>query len=335
MAEKVKRKNDDRSPQDDSEQAKAKKRFGDDSDFDVCTRLTTAMDGYKLKVSTILTAMEMDEEPSCKDLRMWIMNLAKAQIGGLDGLANIVSDVVEEFHNLEGRLSEKEGEVSKLQEEIREQSNVVSGVVKTKEMIEVKASSRDMEDRLKVATTQFKVMDVKIGKETEDRKEIIKIGMNELKKKVRSDLQEEWEKLVVDVDVAPLARKASRKTGESEYTIPLLFTVQEKNRRWRMEEILRNSRVYPGFHWPQEMLNVVKDYKTVLKDNGVNEDTTYIRIRPYERDGRVKIRADLKAKEGNGRFSAKASWEAPPLCPEVRKKAKEHLKPIWASNARA
>jgi hypothetical protein len=66
----------------------------------------------------------------------------------------------------------------------------------------------------------------------------------------------------------------------------------------------------------------------------VNEDTTYIRIRPYERDGRVKIRADLKAKEGNGRFSAKASWEAPPLCPEVRKKAKEHLKPIWASSAR-
>jgi hypothetical protein len=79
-----------------------------------------------------------------------------------------------------------------------------------------------------------------------------------------------------------------------------------------MEDILRSSKVYPGFHWPQEMLSVVKDYKTVLKDNGLNEETTYVRIRPTERDGRVRIRADYKAKEGNGKFSTKATWTPPP-----------------------
>jgi hypothetical protein len=90
-----------------------------------------------------------------------------------------------------------------------------------------------------------------------------------------------------------------------------------------MEEILRNSKVYPGFHWPREMMTVLKDYKTVLRDNGVNDNTTYVIIRPVEREGKVKLRADTKAKEGSG--------EAPPLCPEIRKKAMDHLKPIGAS----
>jgi hypothetical protein len=78
-----------------------------------------------------------------------------------------------------------------------------------------------------------------------------------------------------------------------------------------MEEILRNSQIYPGFHGPQEMMTVLKDYKTVLKDNGVNEDTTYVRIRPVEREG--KLRADTKAKEGSRKFSTWVTWEAPPL----------------------
>jgi hypothetical protein len=37
-----------------------------------------------------------------------------------------------------------------------------------------------------------------------------------------------------------------------------------------------------------------------------------MRIRPVERDGKVRLRADVKEKEGSGKFVAKASWEAPP-----------------------
>jgi hypothetical protein len=208
---------------------------------------------------------------------------------------------------------------------------MVSSVVVTKDKLEVKASSKEMEERLKVATTQFKVMDVDIGKETDNRAEILSKGMAAIKAKVRSDMQDEWTKLAEGVEVAPLVRKTTKPTGKDYYSAPLLFTVQDKTRRWRMEEILRNSKIYPGFHWPQEMMTVLKDYKTVLKDNGLNEDTTYLRIRPVEREGKVKLRADTKAKEGAGKFSTRATWEAPPLCPEVRKKARDHLKPIWAS----
>jgi hypothetical protein len=209
---------------------------------------------------------------------------------------------------------------------------VVSSVVVTKDRLEVKASSKEMEERLKIATAQFEMMDVNIGKDTDNRAEILTMGMAGIKEKVRSDMQDEWTRLAEGVDVTPLVRKTSKPTGKDYYSAPVLFTVQDKTKRWRMEEILRNSKIYPGFHWPQEMM-VLKDYKKVLKEGGVNDETTYTRIRPVEREGKVKLRVDTKSKEGFGKFSVKATWKAPPPppCPEVRKKAGDYLKPTCAS----
>jgi hypothetical protein len=249
----------------------------------------------------------------------------------MDEMACMVTEVVEEMDAMQDEVKSKDKEIRKLREQLEEQSTVVSTVVVTKDKLEVKASSKDMEERLKVATTQFKVMDIDIGKETENRAEILARGLTAIKDRVRSDMQDEWTRLAEGVDVAPLVRKTTKPTGKDYYSAPLLFTVQDKNKRWRMEEILRNSKIYPGFHWPQEMMTVLKDYKTVLKDNGVNEETTYVRIRPVERDGKVKIRADTKNKVGSGKFSTRATWDIPPICPEVRKKACDHLKPLWAS----
>jgi stress response protein YsnF len=332
MNKEGKRKQEDRSPQYD-EQVRKNRKMGNDmeSSFDFCQRMTNIMDNYKTKVSTTLTMAEMENNPGCGDIKAWMVSLARHHMKGMDDMACMLTEMHEEMDNLNTELKGKDKKIRELQEELAAQDTVVKAVVVTKDKIEVKASSKEMEERLKVATTQFKVMDMDIGKETEDRKEILSRGLAAIKEKVRSDMKEEWEKLVDGAEVAPLVRKTTKPTGKSFYTAPLLFTVQDKTRRWRMEEILRNSKVYPGFHWPQEMMPVIKDYKMVLKDNGVNEDTTYIRIRPSERDGKIKLRADLKGKEGNGRFVAKAFWEAPPICPETRKKARDHLKPTWAS----
>jgi hypothetical protein len=302
-----------------------------ETSFDFCQRMTKMMDAYKEKVGTTLALMDMTETPNNNDIKVWMKELAKTQMSGMDEMACMVTEVVEEMDAMQDEVKSKDKEIRKLREQLEEQSTVVSTVVVTKDKLEVKASSKDMEERLKVATTQFKVMDIDIGKETENRAEILARGLTAIKDRVRSDMQDEWTRLAEGVDVAPLVRKTTKPTGKDYYSAPLLFTVQDKNKRWRMEEILRNSKIYPGFHWPQEMMTVLKDYKTVLKDNGVNEDTTYVRIRPVERDGKVKIRADTKNKEGSGKFSTRATWDIPPICPEVRKKACDHLKPLWAS----
>jgi hypothetical protein len=330
MWEKGKRK--ERSPQESDSEVRKKLQLEDmETSFDFCQRMSKMMDDYKAKVSTTLSLMDMESNPNAADFKKWITALAQSQVGGMDEMACMVSEVVSEMDSMQEEVKAKDKEIRKLRETLDEQNSMVSSVVVTKDKLEVKASSKEMEERLKVATTQFKVMDVDIGKETDNRAEILSKGMAAIKAKVRSDMQDEWTKLAEGVEVAPLVRKTTKPTGKDYYSAPLLFTVQDKTRRWRMEEILRNSKIYPGFHWPQEMMTVLKDYKTVLKDNGLNEDTTYLRIRPVEREGKVKLRADTKAKEGAGKFSTRATWEAPPLCPEVRKKARDHLKPIWAS----
>jgi hypothetical protein len=267
------------------------------------------METYKEKVSLTLSLMDMESNPSNEDIKKWMSALAKAQVSNMDEMACMVSEVVEEMDSMQEEVKTKDKEIRKLKEQLEEQSSVVSSVVVTRDKLEVKTSSKDMEERLRIATTQFKVMDVDIGKETDNRAEILTKGMEAIKAKVRSDMQEEWTRLAEGVDVAPLVRKTAKPTGKDFYSAPLLFTVQDKTRRWRMEEILRHSKIYPGFHWPQEMMPVLKDYKTVLRDNGVSEDSTYVRIRPVEREGKVKLRADTKAKEGASRFTTKATWE--------------------------
>ena len=99
-----------------------------------------------------------------------------------------------------------------------------------------------------------------------------------------------------------------------------------------MEDVWRQSGVYPTFHWNREMMGLVKDMRAALKDR-YDEEKYYIRIRPDEREGKWKIKADVKLKEGTGRFAPGATWEVPPMCPEVRKATKGWLTPTWAQVA--
>ncbi len=99
--------------------------------------------------------------------------------------------------------------------------------------------------------------------------------------------------------------------------------------RWELEEILRKSNMFPTYHWPKEFLEPVKEIRQVVVDMGVDPGTNYIRIRPEEKDGTWKIRADTKPKEGNGKFLLKAKWNIAPLDHDNRKKVTDWRKPCW------
>ena len=178
-------------------------------------------------------------------------------------------------------------------------------------------------------------MDVNIGRETDDRREIIDKGVAEIRKNLRADAVKDFDELIKFAEVAPLTRKTFKATGKEHFSAPLLFTVQDKSKKWKLEDTLRASKMYPGFHWPQEMVAPVKEYRRILKEEGgVSEDSSYVRIRPAERDGRMRIKADIKEKTSSGRFTLKAMWDIPPISSEVRKIAKDYLKPTWASGQR-
>jgi hypothetical protein len=334
MPESAKRKLADLSPQVESESARRK--MENVSGIDYCDKIQVIMDDVKVKLGTTLTAMELSgDQPTAGEFKGWIGTLVQTLMGGMENQASVVSDMAMEMGVMREALKVRDIEVGGLKTLITDQEKVVKEVAKAKDKVEIKASAKEMEDKLRTSISQFKIMDIDIGKETEDRKEIVNLGLAEIKKKIRQDHVKEFEELVKDVEIAPLTRKTFKGTGKNYFSAPLLFTVQDKARRWKLEDMLRGSKIYPGFHWPQEMINPVKEYRRILREEGrVNEDSTYIRIRPVERDGRLRIRADVKDKTSTGRFVPRASWGIPPIDPEVRNKARDLLIPDWLSPSR-
>ena len=66
------------------------------------------------------------------------------------------------------------------------------------------------------------------------------------------------------------------------------------------------------------MLEPVKILRKAIINSGVDDNLNYIRIRPDDRDGRLRIKADVKTKEGQSKFTAKASWAVPAFNPSLR-----------------
>jgi hypothetical protein len=62
------------------------------------------------------------------------------------------------------------------------------------------------------------------------------------------------------------------------------------------------------------------------------EEKHFIRIRPEERDGKWKIKADVKPREGEYRNQPGATWDIPPMCPDIRKNIQPGLSPTLVSS---
>ena len=187
------------------------------------------------------------------------------------------------------------------------------------------------------ATTKFKVMDLDFGGCLSDRKQLQERAKAALKEKVRSEHRERFDALMARGALAVIARATTKRaynTGDI-WTAPVLITIADKHTRWEAEDILRNSKVYPSFHWPKDMVEPVKILRKTLLDSGVDDKTHYIRIRPEERDGRWSIRADTKPKEGNARFMRKAWWPVPAADTDIRNQDKNWAKPNFIKPATA
>jgi hypothetical protein len=121
--------------------------------------------------------------------------------------------------------------------------------------------------------------------------------------------------------------------GADVWTVPTVITLQDKETKWEVEDIFRQSKMSPAYHWPKEMLDPVNTVRKIVASK-FSLDTHYIRIRPEERDGQWRIRADVKDKNSNSRFTPYARWSIPPLDPVIRAGSQDWMKPIWIQQTR-
>jgi hypothetical protein len=94
-------------------------------------------------------------------------------------------------------------------------------------------------------------------------------------------------------------RRKDQKTDNKIWTAPILYSVEDRETRWELEDLMRGPNLYPTFHWNRETVGLVKEMRTALKEK-FPEDTNFIRIRPEEREGRWKLKADVKPRKVEG-----------------------------------
>jgi hypothetical protein len=282
-------------------------------------------------INGIIANMGSMKGSNTKDFKEALVEiLSKFIVPTLTDQGSLISDPIKGMIGLEDRINglleakEKDTERIKLLETCRES-------------IELKGSKKEMTEKVAVASKQFKIMDVDFGKEYTDRKVLIATAKEKMAEKIRSDKKSRYEDLVKNALMQVLARATTKRKdqgGSNEiWTAPILVTVEDRETRWELEDILRSCHVHPTFHWNREMVGLVKEMRGSIKEK-YPEDKLFIRVRPEERDGRRKIKADVKAREGEGnRFRLGATWDVPPMCANVRKADPGWVKPTWAQVA--
>jgi hypothetical protein len=116
----------------------------------------------------------------------------------------------------------------------------VASTKASRDKVEVRASRKDMEDKVKVASTQFKVMDLNIGKDFVDRKAMTEAAKAAIQAKVRSDLRKDYDEKIKAATFRVLARDTHKRNvdGQEVWTAPVLVTIQDRDSRWKVESWL-------------------------------------------------------------------------------------------------
>ena len=264
---------------------------------------------------------------SCKDLTESLVNFLNGPLTKcFERQAAAMSDLAAMCGGLNAEVAKVQARTDDVREELADVKHV-------KDSIKEKDSIKDMEGQIREAVTKFKVMDLDFGGCLNDRKQLMDTARTKLRATVRTDLRERYDTLMARASLAVIARATTKRAYPEgdRWTAPVLVTVTDREARWETEDILRKSKCFPTFHWPKDMLGPVKQLRKTITDSGVNEDTTYIRIRPEDREGKMKIRADIKQKVGGDRFVLKATWKVPALDSDIREANKDWTKPTWAN----
>jgi hypothetical protein len=232
------------------------------------------------------------------------------------------------------RIDELESENEDLKSENVELKAAMTELENRKKQDEIKNSRAEMEAKIKEASLQVKVMDLDFGSEIKERKDLLEKSGKVMDDRIRSDLKAQYDNLCKKAVRMVMAKQTAKyKVGDSEiWTAPVVMAFKDRNEKWEMEDLLRKSNIFPSYHWPKEMLEPVKKFRQTVRDNGINEATSYIRIRPVEKDGKLRIRAETKPKEGNGKFTTFATWAIPPMEGPARLAAEGWDLPTLAAN---
>jgi len=244
----------------------------------------------------------------------------KAEVG-LSEVKDKVKEVekrIEGAEQVESRVKELEEKtvVEKEKAEDKEQlgAEVVDMVTGQIVKMRLKEAVKEMEGKVKAAMCGVKVGNFNIGQETENKALIVRKVLGEVMKAAKKEGVGQLDRVLKRTRVVVLGKRTVERCeeGESIQCVPILLQCQDRKDAQELEGILKGAGYFPTLHWPEEMMEFIKGVREEVRRRGVTEQESWIRVRPEEEEGRVRIRVDTKPKAG-GRFRLEGVWGCPPL----------------------
>jgi len=171
-----------------------------------------------------------------------------------------------------------------------------------------------MEKKVEESMCGIKVMNIDVGRVTEDKREIVRTTLDTVRSYLKDDDRKWFDSVSRRTRLVILGRGTRRfdRGGVTEFSVPTLFQCQDKRDTDAMEDLLRCAGYHPTVHWPSEMMEFVWGVKDEVKKMGVSDRDHFFKVRAEKREGKVQIKVEVKHKEG-GRFVLKGVWACPPL----------------------
>ena len=178
----------------------------------------------------------------------------------------------------------------------------------------LKESVKEMEEKVRAAMCGVKVGNFNIGLVTGDKALIVRKVLGEVKKAVRNEEAGKLDRVLKGTRVVVLGKRTEERQegGVTIQSVPILLQCQDRKDAQELERTLKGAGYFPTLHWPEVMMDFIKGVREEVRRRGVSEQGSWIRVRPEEVEGRVRVRVDSKAKTG-GRFKLEGVWVCPPL----------------------
>ena len=222
-----------------------------------------------------------------------------------------VAKVISGRRNMEIRMQERLVEVENKVQEVRAEMDKLTFL---RNKIREGESVREMEAKVRVAMCKVKVGNMDIGLETDSKATIVREVLGQIRKRTNMEEICHVNRILRRTRVVVLSKRTEKRQsrGRTENNVPVLFECQERKDAWELERILREAGYSPTFHWPSEVMEFIQKIRETVRKMENTEETSFIRIRPEVREGRIHVRADTKPKVG-GKFAMKGIWMCPPL----------------------
>jgi hypothetical protein len=269
-----KRKIDERSPE--QENVRTNRMRMDE--FEIGAKFTEIADRVKKEVERIIEGMDLVENGNTEGMKKAVKEGLRIMTESLEGVMNGIGDAVATERKERERDSKStEERLSKVETSAKETEIKIENVRKVRETERKRESKKELEDKLRQSNRQVKYLNINIGKETTNKKEIVDRVLEYMKDDAKLNDRRRLDFLLKRTRVIVLGKGTSKVVVRdgSIFSVPILLECRNEEDRIELEIILKGAGYFGSYHWPLEAMDFARGVREEVKKMGHNEERVH------------------------------------------------------------